>query len=241
MKLQSDNDYIDGFRSNSDVSLDLKTWRDIDLFSSSLHIPNVFRCNTEDANKITFYSIDPSVKENNSYYIFDKPRPKIDDWNKWPITFKCVANEILAAEDIDDLNHALMPHIDEGLCRKIIFSVVSDFTVIKGVDKGWLYLKRSLINIIKHYPDMDRYSNYISVSIDDKSCEFLFNVYPTYNNENKKYLIMQFESSGGIVFYSKDYDLEDSSYYFSGKIHTSKKIRKSYKINYLLSFLHGDF
>ncbi|HCA9861804.1 TPA: hypothetical protein MYK69_005153 [Klebsiella pneumoniae] len=161
-----------------------------------------------------------------------KPDGDIKEWSSWVGEFKNISGRIIDCKIISDVIDVINDFNSLGLVE---LKLKDAFFGCESLPAD-IKTKKSLINFLKHYPELRKYSDTISVDYD-----LSLNVIAVslrVDNHDGRYMNIQFESDGVITFFSKDADKDDSAYYISGRMFSAKKVAKSYKIRSLFSILN---
>ncbi|HDX8924202.1 TPA: hypothetical protein RQO12_005614 [Klebsiella michiganensis] len=161
-----------------------------------------------------------------------KPDGGVKEWSSWVGDFKKISGRIVECKVISDVIDVINDFDSLGLVE---LKLKNAFFGCEGLPAD-IKTKKSLINFLKHYPELRKYSNTISVDYDVSLNVIAVSLRG--DNHDGRYMNIQFESDGVITFFSKDADKDDSAYYISGRMFSAKKVAKSYKIRNLFSMLN---
>ncbi|MBD8862946.1 hypothetical protein [Klebsiella variicola] len=161
-----------------------------------------------------------------------KPDGGVKEWSSWVGDFKKISGRIVECKVISDVIDVINDFDSLGLVE---LKLKNAFFGCEGLPAD-IKTKKSLINFLKHYPELRKYSSTISVDYDVSLNVIAVSLRG--DNHDGRYMNIQFESDGVITFFSKDADKDDSAYYISGRMFSAKKVAKSYKIRNLFSMLN---
>lgn len=167
---------------------------------------------------------------NYEYDVFGKDT-ELKEWSSWVKKFKVLSSLIISAEKIHDITNIINSSGDIDFVKDKLN------IAFKGYEElvADISLRKSIINFLKHYPELRKHTSSISISYNYSLNLIALSLLS--NNPDGRYINVQFESNGSITFFSKDIDKEDSAYSVSGTMFSAAKISKAYKIKYLFSIL----